>query len=96
MQDAVGRAETLLGAAQAYRAAVVADVWDTVAAGEPVSAEQRTRCRLSAVHAADCANEVVDLMFRVGGTTSIENGHRLARCWRDVHARLLLAAIVGC
>jgi indole-3-acetate monooxygenase len=85
VQEWVGRAEALLGAAQAYRAAVSADVWETVAAGRPVTLEQQARCRLAACHAADGALQAMDLMYRAGGTTSIERNHRLARCWRDVH-----------
>jgi alkylation response protein AidB-like acyl-CoA dehydrogenase len=85
VQEAVGRAEALLGAAQAYRTAVTADIWETVMAGRPATHEQRARCRIAASYAADSAMQAVDLMYRAGGTTSIEWNHRLARCWRDVH-----------
>ncbi len=81
----MGRAEALLGAAQAYRIAVTTDIWATVAAGRPATLEQQARCRLAACHAVDSAMQAVDLMYRAGGTTSIERGQRLARCWRDVH-----------
>jgi indole-3-acetate monooxygenase len=30
--------------------------------------------------------EAMDLIWCAGGTTSIVRSHRLARCWRDVHA----------
>jgi hypothetical protein len=30
--------------------------------------------------------QATDLMYRVGGTTSIQHNQALARCWRDVHA----------
>jgi alkylation response protein AidB-like acyl-CoA dehydrogenase len=85
VQEWVGRAETLLGAAQAYRTAVTSEVWETVAAGRPATLEQQARCRLAACHAVDSAMQAMDLMYRAGGTTSIEHSHRLARCWRDVH-----------
>ncbi|HZR97494.1 MAG TPA: acyl-CoA dehydrogenase family protein [Chloroflexota bacterium] len=86
VQDWLGRAEALLGAAQAYRAAVSADVWATVAAGRPATPEQQARCRLAATHAVDSAIQAMDLAYRAGGSTSIERNHPLARCWRDVHA----------
>jgi indole-3-acetate monooxygenase len=86
VQEWVGRAEALLGAAQAYRAAVTNDVWHTVATGRQASVEQNARCRLAAAHAVDSALQVTDLMYRAGGTSSIEYSSRLARCWRDVHA----------
>ena len=85
VQEWVGRAEALLGAAQAYRAAVTHDIWATVAAGQAATLEQQARCRLAACHAVDSATQAMDLMYRAGGTTSIERGHRLGRCWREVH-----------
>jgi indole-3-acetate monooxygenase len=86
VQEAVGRTEAALGAAQAYRAAVTRDIWDTVEAGEQPTLEQQARCRLAATYAVDSAMQAVDLMYRAGGTTSLERPHPLARCWRDVHA----------
>ena len=85
VQEWVGRAEALLAAGQAYRTAVITDVWETVVAGRPTSLEQRARCRLAASYAVDSARQAMDLMYRAGGTTSVERGHRLARCWRDVN-----------
>jgi len=85
VQEWVGRAEALLGAAQAYRTAVSTDVWETVAARHPATLEQQARCRLAASYAVDSAMQAMDLMWRAGGTTAIERDHRLARCWRDVH-----------
>lgn len=86
VQEWLGHAEALLGAAQAYRTAVTTEIWQTVAAGRAASLDQQARCRLAACHAVDSAKQAMDLMYRAGGTTSIEHDHRLARCWRDVHA----------
>ena len=80
VQEWVGRADVLLGSAQAYRATVSSDVWQSVAAGRPVTPEQFARCRLAASHAADCAMQATDLMYRAGGTTSINWGQQLERC----------------
>jgi alkylation response protein AidB-like acyl-CoA dehydrogenase len=85
VQEWVGRAEVLLGSARAYREAVVSEMWGTVADGHPVTLEQMARCRMAGSHAADCAMQATDLMYRAGGTTSIQWGQRLERCWRDVH-----------
>ncbi|HYY88677.1 MAG TPA: acyl-CoA dehydrogenase family protein [Chloroflexota bacterium] len=86
VQEAVARAEALLGAARAYQSAVTSEVWDTVAAGDKPSLEQQAHCRLAAAHAVDSALQATDLMYRIGGTTSIRYTHPLARCWRDAHA----------
>ena len=86
LQEWLGRAEAMLGAAQAYRTAVTRDIWETVEAGRQPTFEQQARCRLAATYSVDSALEAVDLMYRAGGTTSLERAHPLARCWRDVHA----------
>jgi alkylation response protein AidB-like acyl-CoA dehydrogenase len=85
VQEWMGRAEALLGAAQAYRDVATNDVWTTVSEGTPVATEQLARCRLAGVLAVENAMQVTDLMYRAGGTTSIERNHLLARCWRDIH-----------
>ena len=85
VQEAVGRADTILNAGRAYRSAMVTDVWNTVAAGEDSTLEQRARCRLAGAYAADSAREAMDLVFRQGGSTSYRRESRLAECWRDLH-----------
>ena len=84
VQDAIGRADAILNAGRAYRTAMVTDIWNTVAAGEPTTLEQRARCRLAAVNAADSAREAMDLVYRQGGSTSYRRESRLAECWRDL------------
>jgi alkylation response protein AidB-like acyl-CoA dehydrogenase len=84
IQDAVARAEGILGAGQAYREVVARDIWATVSSGEETTLEQRARCRLAASFAVDSARQAMDLMYRAGGTTSSKRTHRLAHCWRDL------------
>src|SRR5438128_1391422 len=85
VQDAVGRADAILNAGRAYRSAVLTELWNTIAAGEDTTLEQRARCRLAAVHAADSARAAMDLMYRHVGSTSFQRESRLAECWRDLH-----------
>src|SRR3989442_10368464 len=61
VQEAVGRADAKLNAGQAYRTPIITELWNTLAAGEDTTLEQRARCRLAAVHAADSAREAMDL-----------------------------------
>ncbi|ETX07732.1 MAG: hypothetical protein ETSY2_09520, partial [Candidatus Entotheonella gemina] len=84
VQDAVGRADAALNAGRVYRSAMIAELWNTLAAGKETTLEQRTRCRLAAVYAADNAREAMDLMYRHGGSTSFQRESRLAECWRDL------------
>ena len=85
VQDAVGRADAILNAGRAYRTAMITELWNTLAAGEQTTREQRARCRLAAVYATDSARQAMDLMFRQGGSTSFARESRLAECWRDLH-----------
>jgi len=85
VQDAVGRADAILNAGRAYRTAMITELWTTIAAGRGTALEQRARCRLAAIHAADSAREAMDLMYRHGGSTSFKRESRLAECWRDLH-----------
>ena len=85
VQEAVGRADAILNAGRAYRSAMITELWNTIAAGEDTTLEQRARCRLAAVYATDSARQAMDLMYRHGGSTSFQRESRLAECWRDLH-----------
>src|ERR1700758_4020585 len=85
VQDAVGRVDAILNAGRAYRSAMITELWNTVASGKETTLEQRARCRLAAVYAADSARQAMDLMYRHGGSTSFKRESRLAECWRDLH-----------
>jgi indole-3-acetate monooxygenase len=65
--------------------ALIAELWNTIAAGGETTMEQRSRCRLASTYAADCAREAMRLMYLHGGTTSFKRETRLAECWRDLH-----------
>ena len=85
VQEAIGRADAILNAGRFYRTAMIAELWNTLAAGKETTREQRARCRLAAVYATDSARQAMDLMYRHGGSTSFERESRLAECWRDLH-----------
>ena len=85
VQDAVGRADAVLNAGRAYRGAMIAELWNTIAAGAETTLEQRARCRLASVYAGDSARQAMDLVYRLGGSTSFKRDSRLAECWRDLH-----------
>ena len=82
-QDAIGRADAILNAGRAYRSDDHGRR-NTIAAGEHTTLKRAPRCRLVAVHAADCAREAMDLVYRQGGSTSCRRDSRLAECWRDL------------
>jgi indole-3-acetate monooxygenase len=85
VQDAIGRADAILNAGRAYRSAMVAELWNTIAAGKDTTLKQRARCRLASLYAGDSARQAMDLVYRHGGSTSFQRESRLAECWRDLH-----------
>jgi indole-3-acetate monooxygenase len=85
VQDAVGRADAILEAGRTYRSAQIALMWAVIAGGRQTTLEERARCRLASIYAGDCAREAMDLMYRMGGSTSFKRESRLAECWRDLH-----------
>ncbi len=61
-------------------------VWQDALAGRPVSLQQRAQVRLAACHSTQCAIEAVDLVYALAGGSSLYEGNRLERCFRDIHA----------
>jgi indole-3-acetate monooxygenase len=85
VQDAIGRADAILNAGRAYRTAMITELWNTVAAGNETTLEQRARARLAASYTADSARQAMDLVYHHGGSTSFKRDSHLAECWRDLH-----------
>jgi indole-3-acetate monooxygenase len=85
VQDSVGRADAILNAGRAYRTAMIAELWNTIASGKETTLEQRARCRLASTYAGDSARQAMELAYRHGGSTSFQRQSRLAECWRDLH-----------
>ncbi len=85
VQEAIARADTILSAARLWRSATVADLWNTIAAGDETTLLQRARCRLAAVNAGDAARQAMDMVYHFSGTTGFKRGSRMSECWRDLH-----------
>jgi indole-3-acetate monooxygenase len=86
VQDTVGRADAILNAGRACRTAMITELWNTLAAGEETTLEQRARARPASTYTADSAREAMDLAYHHGRSTSFKRDSRLAGCWRDLHA----------
>ena len=85
VQEKVGQAEALLRSARAFLYDTIRQTWTLLAAGCAVPAELTALNRLAASSAVDYAIASVDLVFNLGGTTSIYTRNRLERCFRDIH-----------
>jgi indole-3-acetate monooxygenase len=86
MQTHLGRAEATLRSARAFFYDTLADAWETVGAGKPISVRQRATMWLASSHAAAAAKEVAGLVFEAGGSASPYVSGGIERCLRDIHA----------
>jgi alkylation response protein AidB-like acyl-CoA dehydrogenase len=86
MQANLGQAEALVRSGRAFLYQSLAEAWQAVSAGQPLSVVQHAMLWLAATHAATAAKEATELMFAAGGSASPYVSAGLERCLRDVHA----------
>lgn len=85
-QADMARAEALVRSGRAYLFNELGALWEDALAGRKASLRGRALVRLAACQATQCAIEAVDLVYALGGGTSLFENNRLERCFRDVHA----------
>jgi len=85
VQAQLAQAEALVRSARALAFETTAAVWETFRAGEPLSEEQDSLLWLASVHATTSCAHAVDIVYTMGGATSVYTTSRLERCFRDVH-----------
>ncbi len=79
--ERLGRAEALLRAARGYLYATARAVGSAPHGTPPMIVP----VRLAAAHAAQSANDAVNLLYQAAGGTSIYESSRLERCFRDIN-----------
>ncbi|HKA54097.1 MAG TPA: acyl-CoA dehydrogenase family protein [Candidatus Binatia bacterium] len=84
VQDAVGRAAALLGAARAYLFATIGELWETLEAGRQVSPRQRAEFQMVHPQVFAMCTEAVELLYKARGGSAVYAGNVLDRCLRDV------------
>jgi alkylation response protein AidB-like acyl-CoA dehydrogenase len=84
VQEAVGRAETLLAAARAYFFDVMGDLWATLLDGRQPSERQLALFTSAYPHIVGVCVEVVQLVYKAAGGTAVYQKGPLDRCLRDV------------
>jgi indole-3-acetate monooxygenase len=84
VQDAVGRAETLLASVRAYQFDVMGDLWTTLMDGGQPSATQMARFITAAPHVVGGCADVVQLVFKAAGGSAVYRKGPLDRCLRDI------------
>jgi alkylation response protein AidB-like acyl-CoA dehydrogenase len=84
-QEDVAEAEALLRSARAFYREMMEATWaETRATGE-ASLDTRRDLRLAVTHAARSSVRAVDLMYHLGGGTSVYKTSPLQRIFRDIH-----------
>jgi indole-3-acetate monooxygenase len=84
-QEHVAEAEGHLRSARAFYFEMMAKTWDETKAKGRASTETRRDLRLAITHAARASVRTVDLMYNLGGGTSVYRTSPLQRIFRDVH-----------
>jgi alkylation response protein AidB-like acyl-CoA dehydrogenase len=84
VQDAVGRADTLLISARAHLFAVMGDFWETLVSGGPPSAVQIARFSTINAYVTGTCAEVVQLVYKAAGGSAVYDKGPFDRCLRDV------------
>ena len=84
VQEAVGRAETLLAAARAYYFDVMGDLWATLLDGRRPSDRQIALFTTAFPHVVGVCVDVVQLVYKTTGGGAVYQKGPLDRCLRDV------------
>lgn len=84
-QSAVADAEALLRSARAFFYESVEAAWEAARRGGSLPVHHRRDVRLATTHATHTSARVVDLMYDLGGGTSVYDRSPLQRHFRDVH-----------
>ncbi|HKA16457.1 MAG TPA: acyl-CoA dehydrogenase family protein [Myxococcota bacterium] len=84
-QSDMSRAEALLRSARAFYYEAIERAWDSASARGRIEVEHRRDVRLATTHATRTCAKVVDLMYDLGGGTSVYHRSPLQRIFRDVH-----------
>jgi indole-3-acetate monooxygenase len=84
-QSDLARARSLLRAARAYTAQAIGEAWNQAQHEGRIALERKAELRLAATNNTWSAVEAVDLMYHLGGGSSVYQSSALQRCLRDVH-----------
>ncbi len=84
-QKDLARARAWLRAARAYTADAIGQAWNEAEREGRLALERKADLRLAASNNTWSAVEAVDLVYHLGGGSSVYETNVLQRCFRDVH-----------
>ena len=85
LHEAIARAEITLGQARAFYFEATRDAWAEMLAGAHPSPRTHARLNLAQIGAIERSVEVVDAMYKAGGSASLYAKNTLDRRLRDIH-----------
>lgn len=83
-QAGIGEAEALLRAGRAFLFETLSEAWTVVCGGASLGWHQRGLLWLSATQATTQALQALDIVYRLGGASSVYASTQLERCLRDI------------
>jgi alkylation response protein AidB-like acyl-CoA dehydrogenase len=84
-QSDVARAEALLRSARAWYYETIEAAWEAACSHGELGEEHRRDVRLATTHATRSSAAAVDLVYELGGGTSVYRRSPLQRIFRDIH-----------
>jgi indole-3-acetate monooxygenase len=84
VQEAVGRAETMLASARAYQFETIGDLWNTLTSVDEVTPAQIARFTTASTHVIGVCVDVVQLVCKAAGGTAVYKKGPFDRCLRDI------------
>jgi len=84
VQEAAGRADTMLASVRAYYFGEMGTLWQTLVAGRPPSDVQMARFITTHAHIIGVCVDVVQLVYKAAGGTAVYAKGPLDRCLRDI------------
>jgi alkylation response protein AidB-like acyl-CoA dehydrogenase len=84
-QADLAKAEAAVRSARAFLHDELGRAWASAQAGGRVDVATRGRIRLACVHAAESSARATDVVYTLGGGTSVYEASPLQRCLRDAH-----------
>jgi indole-3-acetate monooxygenase len=84
IQEAVGRADTMLTSARAYVFEVMGDLWTTLISGREPTPTQVARFTTTHAYVVGACVDVVQLVFKAAGGMAVYQKGPLDRCLRDI------------
>lgn len=86
IQSILGQCETRLRASRTYILQTLRDIWASLEAGNPMTAEDSLAIRMASTFAIQEAMAVTDTLYHEAGATAIHASNPFERRFRDLHS----------